>query len=79
VKLRTIVFPRFTPGAAADLRRISAFDALERLLADRIWLGYPVTEVRVAAFLAWLNETPAYAIAYGELDDGVRLVESIPG
>ena len=78
VKLRTLVFPRFAVGATAGLQRISAFDAVERLLGDRIWLGYPLTEARVAAFLTWLNEIPAYAIVYGELDDGVRLIESIP-
>ena len=77
VKLRRMVFPRFAAGATADLRRISAFDAIERLLADRIWLGYPLTEARVTAFLTWLNDIPAYAIVYGELDDGVRLIESI--
>ena len=34
-------------------------------------------EERVTAFLAWLNETSAYAATYGRLDDGVRLIESI--
>ncbi len=77
VKLRTLVFPCFAAGAAAELRRISAFDAIERLLADRIWLGYPLTELRVAAFVSWLQHIPAYAISYGELDDGVRLIEGI--
>ncbi|MES2196403.1 MAG: PqqD family peptide modification chaperone [Pseudomonadota bacterium] len=77
VKLRTLVFPRFAAGAAAGLQRISTFEAVERLLADRIWLGYPLTEMRVAAFVAWLMNTPAYAMTYGELDDGVRLIESI--
>lgn len=77
VKLRTLVFPRFIAGAAPDLQPMSPFDALERLLADRIWLGYPLTEARVTAFLTWLNGTPAYAMTYGELGDGVRLIESI--
>jgi hypothetical protein len=77
VKLRAMVFPRFVAGARADLRPLSSFDTIARLLNDRIWLGHPVTEARVTAFLAWLNDIPAYAISYGELDDGVRLVESI--
>jgi hypothetical protein len=79
VKLRAMVFPRFVAGAKADLRPISSFDAVARLLGDRIWLGHPITEERVTAFLAWLDDTPSYAIAYGELDDGVRLIESILG
>jgi Coenzyme PQQ synthesis protein D (PqqD) len=77
VKLRAMVFPRFVAGATADLQPISSFDTVARLLNDRIWLGHPVTEERVTAFLEWLNDTASYAIAYGELEDGVRLVESI--
>ncbi len=77
VKMRALVFPRFIAGAAADTQRISTFAAVERLLADRIWLGYPLTESRVSAFLTWLNVTPAHVITYGELDDGVRLVEGV--
>jgi hypothetical protein len=79
VRLKTLVFPRFIAGAAADLQRISSFDAVARLLADRIWLGYPITEVRVAAFLTWLNDTPTYALIYGGLDDGVRQIEGVVG
>jgi hypothetical protein len=77
VALRTLFFPRFTAGAGPEALRLSAFDALQRLLADRVWLGDPITEQRVASFLAWLNDTPAYALSYGTLDDAVGLVESI--
>jgi hypothetical protein len=77
VKLRKIVFPSFVAGATADLQPISSFDTVARLLSDRIWFGHPVTEERVTAFLTWLNDISSYAITYGELDDGVRLIESI--
>lgn len=77
VPLRCLVFPRFDAAAAAALQRISTFDAIARLLSDRIWLGYPVTEARVTEFLAWLDDVPAYTVAYGNLDDGVRLVRSL--
>jgi hypothetical protein len=77
VKLQTLVFPRFVVGATADLRRISTFEAIERLLVDRIWLGHPITEERVTSFLTWLHGIPAYAITYENLDDGVRLIEDI--
>jgi len=77
VALRTLFFPRFIAGTAPEVRRLSPFDALQRLLADRVWLGDPITEERVASFLAWLNDIPAYALTYGTLDDAVGLVESI--
>ena len=75
VKLRTLIFPRFTAGGAPEARRLSSFEALQNLLTDRVWLGDPITEQRVAAFLAWLDATPAYALTYGTLDDAIRLVE----
>jgi hypothetical protein len=79
VLVHRIVFPQYVAGAVAKLARIAAFEAIARLLGDRIWLGHPMTEERVTAFLTWLNDTPAYAITYGESDDGVRLIESILG
>jgi hypothetical protein len=75
VKLRTLIFPRFAAGAAPQQRRLSTFEALQNLLSDRVWLGYPITEARVTSFLHWLDETPAHEISYGTLDDAVELVE----
>jgi hypothetical protein len=77
VRLQCLIFPRFTEGAAAELQRISTFQAIERLLTDRIWIGHPITADRVATFLAWLSDTPAYAATYGTLDDGMRLIEDV--
>ncbi len=77
VRLRTLVFPRFTAGAAPEQRRLSSFEALERLLSDRVWLGHPLTDERVRSFLALLDETPAYAVSYGTLSDAVQLVERV--
>lgn len=75
VKLRTLLFPRFVKGAAPERRRLSQFEALQNLLGDRVWLGYPITEARVKSVLDWLDDTPAYALSYGTLDDAVQLVE----
>ena len=77
VRLTTLVFPRFIAGAAPETRRLTPFEALERLLGDRAWLGDPIDEHRVRAFLAWLDATPAYALSYGTLDDAVRLAGSV--
>jgi Coenzyme PQQ synthesis protein D (PqqD) len=77
VRLGCLIFPRFTEGGTAELQRISTFQAIERLLTDRIWIGHPITAERVATFLAWLSGTPAYAATYGTLDDGMRLIEDV--
>lgn len=75
VPLRSLVFPSFKADAPLALQEISTFQALERLLADRVWIGYPITVERVEAFVALLNTTPAYSATYGSLDDAMRLVE----
>lgn len=75
VKLRTLIFPRFIAGAAPKQQRLSQFEAIQNLLTDRVWLGYPITEAKVKSFLDWLDDTPAYAISYGTLDHAAELVE----
>jgi hypothetical protein len=75
--LRGFIFPRFIAGAAATLTRLTAFEALQRLLGDRIWLGYPITEQRVRAFLAWLEDTPAYFMVHGNVAEAARLMEEV--
>jgi hypothetical protein len=77
VPLRRLVFPRFAAGAKPEARRLSAFETIERLLSDRVWLGSPVTERRMSAFLTWLEHTPPYALSYGSLDDGMRLIAEV--
>jgi len=77
VKLRCLVFPRFAFGATPALQRISPFQAIKCLLSDRIWIGNPITADCVAAFLAWLDDTPAYMSVYGDLDDGIRHIEDL--
>jgi hypothetical protein len=77
VKLRCLIFPRFADGAVPQLQRISSFQAIECLLRDRICIGSPITADRVASFLAWLDDTPAYLSVYGSLDDGMRHIQDL--
>jgi hypothetical protein len=77
IPLRCLVFPHFAEGAEAHARRLSSFETVERLLTDRIWLGSPITEQRMSAFLAWLDRTPSYALSYGNLTDGMQLIGDV--
>jgi hypothetical protein len=77
VPLRRLIFPHFSAGVQPQARRLSPFETIERLLNDRVWLGNPVTKQRMSAFLAWLQRTPAYALSYGSLDDGMRLIADV--
>ena len=75
--VQAMVFPEYVAGAAAKLTGITAFAAIQRLLNDRIWLGYPMTEQRICAFLAWLDVTPAYVLVHGDVADAARCLEDI--
>jgi hypothetical protein len=72
-----IVFPQYIAGAAAKLARITAFEAVERLLNDRIWLGYPLTEHRIRAFLGWIDATPAWTLVHGNVADAARCLDDV--
>ena len=37
----------------------------------------PDTDAGLAEFLAWLGRVPAYALAYGRLDEAVREVRAL--
>jgi len=77
VPLTKLVFPRFIAGAAAELQRVSSLAAIERLMADRIWLGYPMTEEKVAAFVAWIKEIPTYDFVYGDLAKALSIIKDL--
>jgi HPr Serine kinase C-terminal domain len=77
IPLRRLVFPHFAKGAQPRARRLSTFETIEKLMADRIWLGSPITEQRISAFLAWLDRTPSYALSYGSLADGMQLIADV--
>ena len=75
--LKAFIFPRYVPGAKAKLTRLKPFEALQRLLGDQIWLGYPITERGVSNFLKWLDDKPAYTLEHGNVADAALCVESI--
>lgn len=77
--LRCLIFPRFVTDAPARCSPLSPFEALERLLRDRIWFGYPLAEDRVQAFVTWLEDTPSYAISYSSAEAAARCVEEVIG
>jgi hypothetical protein len=77
VMLHSFIFPRYVAGAEAKLSRLTPFETLERLLNDRIWLGYPLTEQRVRNFVAWLETKPAYSLVHGDVAVAAELLEEL--
>ncbi len=77
VTLSAFVFPRYVAGAATALTPITPLEALQRLLSDRIWLGFPLAQGRVEAFIAWLDERPSYDLVHGDATEAARQIEEI--
>lgn len=74
---RALVFPTFDPDSGGSIRPLSSLESLERLMVDRIWLGHPIAEPTLAAFLRWLEHTPAFAITYRDLAGAWDYIDSI--
>ena len=72
-----LVLPRWAPGQPASLARLSPFDALAALVADRIWVGWPMTEARVQGLLDWLERVPAWQLCYPDLESAEAHVAEI--
>ena len=72
--VQAILFPTYDKGSPPELTRLRPLDALQRLLEDSVWLGYPLKKSNVEKFLSWLERTPAYAIQYNELKAACALI-----
>jgi len=77
--LSALVFPTYAPGSALRLTRLSPLGALARLLEDRVWIGYPLDEASVRAFLLWLEATPCHALRHGGNGDAERALCRLTG
>ena len=79
ISLRLLIFPRFEPGSGTGVEALSPFMALERLVEAGMWLGHPLTDQNVRAFLAWLETVPAYALTYGRLEEAEAALRGLLG
>jgi hypothetical protein len=59
------------------VERITPLLALQRLIEDRIWLGNPIAESAVKAFLEKLETTPAYVLQYNNLQEAEKSIRRL--
>ncbi len=70
-----LIFPKFGARVAATrMTTLSPPEALQRLMSDRIWLGYPMRAESVKRFLGWLENIPAYELSYGSFENVERCI-----
>jgi hypothetical protein len=77
--LGAIVFPRYQPNVPISFAPIAPLDGLARLFSDRVFLGYPLEEKRIANFLHWAEETPFYSLEHSNLTEAARCLATLTG
>ncbi|MGC1780286.1 MAG: PqqD family protein [Xanthobacteraceae bacterium] len=77
VRLHAVVFPRYVAGAAPALTRLTAIDALARLLEAPIYLDDRLTAQRISRLLRWVASMPCYSLVYSDLAAAKRLIADL--
>ncbi len=72
--VRAIIFPQYSKDFVAAVEPISPLHALARLVEERLWLGYPITEQRLRSFLGWFEKIPAYLLPFSDLSAAERQI-----
>ncbi|MFZ2725542.1 MAG: PqqD family peptide modification chaperone [Methylococcaceae bacterium] len=70
-----LLFPRI--AQTAQLRRLNAQECLQALLAANMALPQTFSSDNIAQLLAWVENTPAYEIAYEQLETALALIEQL--
>jgi hypothetical protein len=75
-----LIFPKFGARVAATrMTPLTPPEALQLLMSDRIWLGYPMRAESVERFLGWLEHIPAYELSYGSFENVERCIREAIG
>ena len=62
-----LVFPRYQPNAKPDLQPLDPVAVLTRLIETDTLLDRPLNPAKIGELCAWIEATPSYALAYGDL------------
>jgi hypothetical protein len=76
---RAVVFPKYGPHRSTGLASLAPIDGLARLFNDRIFLGHPLEERRIANFLRWAQQTPFYSLEYSDLAEAAQCLLTLTG
>jgi hypothetical protein len=75
--VRAVVFPRYTPGQAANLSDISAGDALCRLTEAGYDVEGGLDRQSVGALIEWIGRHPCYEFQFDDLDDAIAAIAGL--
>jgi Coenzyme PQQ synthesis protein D (PqqD) len=76
-KITAVVFPMFTPGSQTVFNRLSTLEAIQRLLTDRIYMGFPLTRAAIERFIAWIESVPCFELISSDLKEAQGCLEKL--
>jgi hypothetical protein len=76
-RTRAIVFPRYACDAPTCLEPLDVADAFTRLLADRIFFGYPIDLTAVRGFIGLLDRVQRYEMTYSDMEEAERCLSQL--
>lgn len=75
--LSAMVFPKYEPGAEPSLGRLSAAEAVARLMEAGIGLGGTLTPAKLEWFAGLMERTPCWALGYDSLAGAEAKLRSV--
>jgi hypothetical protein len=72
--VRALVFPHYQAGAATQWQDMTAAEALQRLLAQWLYVPGRLTLAQVKALVAWIAAVPAADLTYASLPDAIAMI-----
>jgi hypothetical protein len=73
--VRALYFPEWSELEEPRVQALTPLEALVKLVEERLWLGYPISESRLRGFLEWLAKIPAYHLRYSSLEQAEQLLQ----
>jgi hypothetical protein len=72
-----IIFPLYSPDRPTTLEGIDTMTALQSLMRECLIVDTRLDRDKVAGLLKWLARTPCYRLSVSNLEEAVRLIQSI--
>ena len=77
IPVKTLIFPQYNPDSRSELVALSRLEVVTRLIADSVWLGFPIVATKLRSFLDWLYWIPAYSLEFHDLSEAGQLLDQM--
>jgi Coenzyme PQQ synthesis protein D (PqqD) len=74
-QIGAIIFVRYEPGAANELRTLDVMQTLLRLQESGFWVAHD--EQSIGDFLTWIQSTEAFTLYYSDVDEAASIIRRL--